>query len=265
KSSIKITAQYGPHDYLIMALNIRNLGWFDPAIGRTKQCSTSQRRRPFYIFKIFQIVRCPSIQMIVGMAADPLFAFLKYLKCIREFFYIFSYTKESPRCFEFIQDIQHLECNFRMWTIVKGQIYRSFIRGRIPGQLGQKFFYESGCLDQIHFYRIRDGRIISYICEQYDHVIKITCRSYILNKKIIFNTIKFGPMATDKKVRVRFAPSPTGALHIGGIRTALYNYLFAKKSEGDFILRIEDTDQNRKMDGAEEYILNSLHWLGLVP
>lgn len=72
-------------------------------------------------------------------------------------------------------------------------------------------------------------------------------------------------MATDKKVRVRFAPSPTGALHIGGIRTALYNYLFAKKSEGDFILRIEDTDQNRKMDGAEEYILNSLHWLGLVP
>ena len=72
-------------------------------------------------------------------------------------------------------------------------------------------------------------------------------------------------MATEKKVRVRFAPSPTGALHIGGVRTALYNYLFAKKNGGDFILRIEDTDQARKMEGAEQYILQSLIWLGLVP
>ncbi len=63
--------------------------------------------------------------------------------------------------------------------------------------------------------------------------------------------------------RVRFAPSPTGALHIGGIRTALYNYLFARKTGGTFILRIEDTDQNRYVPGAEAYILEALEWLGL--
>ncbi|MEZ5059452.1 MAG: glutamate--tRNA ligase [Saprospiraceae bacterium] len=68
-----------------------------------------------------------------------------------------------------------------------------------------------------------------------------------------------------KKVRVRFAPSPTGALHIGGIRTALYNYLYAKKSGGTFILRIEDTDQNRYVPGAEEYIVEALKWTGLIP
>lgn len=66
-------------------------------------------------------------------------------------------------------------------------------------------------------------------------------------------------------VRVRFAPSPTGALHIGGIRTALYNYLFAKQHHGTFILRIEDTDQTRYVAGAEEYILESLRWTGLIP
>jgi len=65
------------------------------------------------------------------------------------------------------------------------------------------------------------------------------------------------------KVRVRFAPSPTGPLHIGGVRTALYNYLFAKKHQGDFILRIEDTDQNRYVEGAEQYIINSLNWCGI--
>ena len=65
-------------------------------------------------------------------------------------------------------------------------------------------------------------------------------------------------------VRVRFAPSPTGALHIGGVRTALFNYLFAKKHGGDFLLRIEDTDQNRYVPGAEQYIINSLNWLGLL-
>ncbi len=65
------------------------------------------------------------------------------------------------------------------------------------------------------------------------------------------------------KVRVRFAPSPTGPLHIGGVRTALYNYLFAKKHQGDFILRIEDTDQNRFVEGAEQYIINSLNWCGI--
>ncbi len=63
-----------------------------------------------------------------------------------------------------------------------------------------------------------------------------------------------------KKVRVRFAPSPTGPLHIGGVRTALFNYLFAKKHNGDFILRIEDTDQNRYVEGAEQYIINALDW-----
>ncbi len=65
------------------------------------------------------------------------------------------------------------------------------------------------------------------------------------------------------KVRVRFAPSPTGPLHIGGVRTALYNYLFAKKHDGDFILRIEDTDQNRYVEGAEDYIIESLNWCGI--
>jgi len=70
---------------------------------------------------------------------------------------------------------------------------------------------------------------------------------------------------SDKKVRVRFAPSPTGPLHMGGVRTALFNYLFAKKHGGDFILRIEDTDQTRFVPGAEEYIIESLNWCGLRP
>ena len=68
-----------------------------------------------------------------------------------------------------------------------------------------------------------------------------------------------------KEVRVRFAPSPTGALHIGGVRTALYNYLFAKHHNGKFLLRIEDTDQTRYVEGAEQYIIDSLKWLGLTP
>jgi len=66
-------------------------------------------------------------------------------------------------------------------------------------------------------------------------------------------------------IRVRFAPSPTGALHIGGVRTALYNYLYAKKHGGQFILRIEDTDQKRYVAGAEDYILKSLEWCGIIP
>ena len=66
-----------------------------------------------------------------------------------------------------------------------------------------------------------------------------------------------------KQVRVRFAPSPTGPLHIGGVRTALYNYLFAKKHNGKFILRIEDTDTNRFVPGAEAYIIESFNWLGI--
>ena len=66
-----------------------------------------------------------------------------------------------------------------------------------------------------------------------------------------------------RKVRVRFAPSPTGPLHIGGVRTALYNYLFARQNGGDMILRIEDTDSRRFVPGAEEYIKESLEWLGI--
>lgn len=66
-----------------------------------------------------------------------------------------------------------------------------------------------------------------------------------------------------KPVRVRFAPSPTGALHIGGVRTALYNYLLARKHNGTMILRIEDTDQNRYVPGAEDYIINALNWVGI--
>lgn len=67
----------------------------------------------------------------------------------------------------------------------------------------------------------------------------------------------------ERKVRVRFAPSPTGALHIGGVRTALYNYLFARQHGGDFVFRIEDTDSNRFVPGAEEYIIESFRWLGI--
>lgn len=67
----------------------------------------------------------------------------------------------------------------------------------------------------------------------------------------------------ERKVRVRFAPSPTGALHIGGVRTALYNYLFARQHGGDLVFRIEDTDSNRFVPGAEEYILESFKWLGI--
>ena len=67
----------------------------------------------------------------------------------------------------------------------------------------------------------------------------------------------------ERKVRVRFAPSPTGALHIGGVRTALYNYLFAKQHNGDMILRIEDTDSQRFVPGAEAYIIEALEWLGI--
>lgn len=68
-----------------------------------------------------------------------------------------------------------------------------------------------------------------------------------------------------RPVRVRFAPSPTGPLHIGGVRTALFNYLFAKKHNGVFYLRIEDTDQNRFVPGAEQYIFEALEWLGIAP
>jgi glutamyl-tRNA synthetase len=70
---------------------------------------------------------------------------------------------------------------------------------------------------------------------------------------------------SSKPVRVRFAPSPTGPLHIGGVRTALYNYLFAKKNNGTFLIRIEDTDQTRFVPGAQDYILDALKWCGIMP
>jgi glutamyl-tRNA synthetase len=68
-----------------------------------------------------------------------------------------------------------------------------------------------------------------------------------------------------RKIRVRFAPSPTGGLHLGGVRTVLFNYLFAKKQGGDFIVRIEDTDQTRFVEGAEAYIFDTLAWCGIIP
>lgn len=68
---------------------------------------------------------------------------------------------------------------------------------------------------------------------------------------------------SERKVRVRFAPSPTGPLHIGGVRTALYNYLFARQHGGDMVFRIEDTDSHRFVPGAEEYIIESFKWLGI--
>ena len=67
----------------------------------------------------------------------------------------------------------------------------------------------------------------------------------------------------NRRVRLRFAPSPTGGLHMGGVRTALFSYLFAKKHNGDFILRIEDTDQTRYVKGAEEYIIEYFIWCGI--
>ncbi len=72
-------------------------------------------------------------------------------------------------------------------------------------------------------------------------------------------------MGNFSRVRVRFAPSPTGGLHMGGVRTALFNYLFAKKHKGDFILRIEDTDRSRYVEGAEQYIVDALKWCGISP
>ena len=69
----------------------------------------------------------------------------------------------------------------------------------------------------------------------------------------------------ERKTRVRFAPSPTGPLHMGGVRTALYNYLYAKQNGGDFIIRIEDTDSHRFVPGAEEYIIEALRWCGIIP
>ena len=91
-------------------------------------------------------------------------------------------------------------------------------------------------------------------------------KPYFIRVKPIFAPLKIiREMSENKRVRVRFAPSPTGPLHMGGVRTALYNYLFAKKHGGDFLLRIEDTDQTRFVKGAEEYIVEALDWCGITP
>lgn len=83
--------------------------------------------------------------------------------------------------------------------------------------------------------------------------------------RIFAGYTQFLYMSTPAPIRVRFAPSPTGGLHLGGVRTVLYNYLFAKKNKGSFILRIEDTDQSRFVPGAEAYIFDCLRWCGLEP
>lgn len=75
--------------------------------------------------------------------------------------------------------------------------------------------------------------------------------------------IKFGTNDVRRRVRTRYAPSPTGNMHIGGLRTALYNYLFAKQHDGDFLLRIEDTDKNREVEGSIDDIVNMMKWAGL--
>ena len=96
------------------------------------------------------------------------------------------------------------------------------------------------------------GAILAWLYTKH-HQQRLTCIAYFYAKLHVM----------EKTVRVRFAPSPTGALHIGGVRTALYNYLFARKHQGKLILRIEDTDQARFVPGAEAYILNTLQWLGI--
>lgn len=75
--------------------------------------------------------------------------------------------------------------------------------------------------------------------------------------------VEFSSNEVTRRVRTRYAPSPTGLMHIGGLRTALYNYLFAKQHGGDFILRIEDTDKNREVEGSTEDIVNMMKWAGL--
>ena len=89
--------------------------------------------------------------------------------------------------------------------------------------------------------------------------------TYMVNKTLNVLSLPKKITTMSKPVRVRFAPSPTGPLHIGGVRTALFNYLFAKKHGGTFYIRIEDTDQNRFVAEAEDYIFEALEWLGIAP
>lgn len=107
-------------------------------------------------------------------------------------------------------------------------------------------------------YRIKIKKFCTFYFGQ-----ECNCNVYTKKWKCIFAPSNTGIMSD--KVRVRFAPSPTGGLHLGGVRTVLFNYLFAKKHHGEFILRIEDTDQSRYVAGAEEYIINCLKWCGIHP
>ena len=108
---------------------------------------------------------------------------------------------------------------------------------------------------QTYFAGIANCANFALLMDCYVGVLRTFCRG--LRGMVIFRFM------SERKVRVRFAPSPTGPLHIGGVRTALYNYLFAKQHGGDLIFRIEDTDSNRFVPGAEEYILESFRWLGI--
>src|SRR5205823_1420470 len=134
-----------------------------------------------------------------------------------------------------------------MWAIIKREIKYLFFCWYAPEISRKDFFYQPG-----RFYKIFHT----------NHKVRQRAKEHRT-----LNIDRRPPYLCSvmKKVRVRFAPSPTGGLHIGGVRTVLYNYLFAKKHEGEFILRIEDTDQNRYVKGAEEYIFDCLQWCGLEP
>ncbi len=109
-----------------------------------------------------------------------------------------------------------------------------------------------------YIYKVRGGET---------HVMFITLQPQTVTRRLIAQQYRkqetIDDMTQQRKVRVRFAPSPTGPLHIGGVRTALYNYLFARQNGGDMVLRIEDTDSQRFVPGAEDYINEALAWLGI--
>ena len=108
-----------------------------------------------------------------------------------------------------------------------------------------------------------------FCCENTKKINQSRKKVLILQKIISRGTISDVPQKhlffymSERKVRVRFAPSPTGPLHIGGVRTALYNYLFARQHGGELVFRIEDTDSHRFVQGAEDYIIESFKWLGI--
>src|SRR6185436_15973358 len=150
-----------------------------------------------------------------------------------------------------------------MRAIIKTEIKRFFFYRHIPQTTGIQFFQPPGCLYQVAvlFQKIKWRLFFCFIIMRSNkcHGKQI----YLFELGARYD--KFIFVIMPKKVRVRFAPSPTGGLHLGGVRTVLYNYLFAKKHEGDFIVRIEDTDQTRFVESAEKYIFDCLNWCGLTP